>query len=78
MREIFKAYSLSLLIHSLLLFGFFLLTQRLTLSEKKLIEIDLSLENLQRQPHTDLSQKAQPLPARPPHTYPLPKQPFLL
>jgi protein TonB len=73
MREIFKAYSLSFLIHSLLLFGFFLLTQRLTLSEKRLIEIDLSLENLQRQPHADLSQKAQPLPARPPQTQPVPR-----
>jgi hypothetical protein len=50
MREIFKAYSLSFLIHSLLLFGFFLLTQRLVPSEKRLIEIDLSLENVQRQP----------------------------
>jgi hypothetical protein len=56
MREIFKAYSLSFLIHSLLLFGSFLLTQRLVPSEKRLIEIDLSLENLQRQPHADLSQ----------------------
>ena len=64
MREIFKAYSLSLLIHSLLLFGFFLLTQRFVPSEKRLIEIDLSLENVQRQPSADLSQKAQPLPAR--------------
>jgi protein TonB len=73
MREIFKAYSLSLLIHSLLLFGFFLLTQRLTLSEKKLIEIDLSLENLQRQSHADLSQKAQPLSVRPPQTQPVPQ-----
>jgi len=73
MREIFKAYSLSFLIHSLLLFGFFLLTQRLTLSEKRLIEIDLSLENLQRQSHADLSQKAQPLPARPPQTQPVPQ-----
>ncbi|AHE96766.1 hypothetical protein THERU_02025 [Thermocrinis ruber] len=76
MREIFKAYSLSFLIHSLLLFGFFLLTQRLTLSEKRLIEIDLSLENLQRQPQTDLSQKAQPLPARPPQTQPVPQAPI--
>jgi hypothetical protein len=50
MREIFKAYSLSFLIHSLLLFGFFLLTQRLVPPEKRLIEIDLSLENVQRQP----------------------------
>jgi protein TonB len=73
MREIFKAYSLSFLIHSLLLFGFLLLTQRLIPSEKRLIEIDLSLENLQRQPHADLPQKAQPLPARPPHTQPLSK-----
>jgi protein TonB len=73
MREIFKAYSLSFLIHSLLLFGFFLLTQRLTLSEKRLIEIDLSLENVQRQSHADLSQKAQPLPARPPQTQPVPQ-----
>ena len=73
MREIFKAYSLSFLIHSLLLFGFFLLTQRLTLSEKRLIEIDLSLENLQRQPHADLLQKAQPLPAKPPQTQPVPQ-----
>jgi protein TonB len=68
MREIFKAYSLSFLIHSLLLFGFFLLTQGLVPSEKRLIEIDLSLENVQRQSHADLSQKAQPLPARPPQT----------
>jgi len=73
MREIFKAYSLSLLIHSLLLFGFFLLTQRLIPPEKRLIEIDLSLENVQRQPSTDLSQKAQPLPARPPQTQPVPQ-----
>jgi outer membrane biosynthesis protein TonB len=73
MREIFKAYSLSFLIHSLLLFGFFLLTQRLVPPEKRLIEIDLSLENLQRQPHADLSQKAQPLPARPPQTQPVPQ-----
>lgn len=73
MREIFKAYSLSFLIHSLLLFGFFLLTQRLVPSEKRLIEIDLSLENVQRQPSTDLSQKAQPLPARPPQTQPVPQ-----
>jgi protein TonB len=73
MREIFKAYSLSLLIHSLLLFGFFLLTQRLVPSEKRLIEIDLSLENLQRQPHADLLQKAQPLPVRPPQTQPIPQ-----
>ena len=76
MREIFKAYSLSFLIHSLLLFGFFLLTQRLTLSEKRLIEIDLSLENLQRQPHADLLQKAQPLPAKPPQTQPVPQAPI--
>ena len=68
MREIFKAYSLSFLIHSLLLFGFFLLTQRLVPSEKRLIEVDLSLENVKRQPPADLSQKAQPLPARPPQT----------
>ena len=73
MREIFKAYSLSFLIHSLLLFGFFLLTQRLTLSEKRLIEIDLSLENVQRQPSADLLQKAQPLPVRPPQTQPVPQ-----
>jgi len=73
MKEIFKAYSLSFLIHSLLLFGFFLLTQKLVPSEKRLIEIDLSLENLQRQPHADLSQKAKPLPARPPHTQPVSK-----
>jgi protein TonB len=73
MREIFKAYSLSFLIHSLLLFGFFLLTQRLVPSEKRLIEIDLSLENVQIQSHTDLSQKAQPLPARPPQTQPVSK-----
>jgi protein TonB len=73
MREIFKAYSLSFLIHSLLLFGFFLLTQRLILPEKRLIEIDLSLENLQRQPHADLSQKAQPLPARPTQAQPASK-----
>ena len=71
MREIFKAYSLSFLIHSLLLFGFFLLTQRLAPSEKRLIEIDLSLENVQIQPSADLSQKAQPLPARPPQTQPV-------
>jgi protein TonB len=73
MREIFKAYSLSFLIHSLLLFGFFLLTQRLVPSEKRLIEIDLSLENVQIQPSTDLSQKAQPLPAKPPQTQPVPQ-----
>jgi protein TonB len=73
MREIFKAYSLSFLIHSLLLFGFFLLTQRLVPPEKRLIEIDLSLENLQRQPHADLLQKAQPLPARPLQTQPVPQ-----
>jgi Periplasmic protein TonB, links inner and outer membranes len=73
MREIFKAYSLSFLIHSLLLFGFFLLTQRLVPSEKRLIEIDLSLENVQRQSHADPSQKAQPLPARPPQTQPVPQ-----
>lgn len=77
MREIFKAYSLSFLIHSLLLFGFFLLTQRLVPSEKRLIEIDLSLENVQRQPSADLLQKAQPLPARPPHTQPVPQAPIL-
>jgi protein TonB len=71
MREIFKAYSLSFLIHSLLLFGFFLLTQRLIPPEKRIIEIDLSLENVQRQPHVDLSQKVQPLPARPPQTQPV-------
>jgi protein TonB len=73
MREIFKAYSLSFLIHSLLLFGFFLLTQRLVPSEKRLIEIDLSLENVQIQPFADLSPKAQPLPARPPRTQPVPQ-----
>jgi len=73
MREIFKAYSLSFLIHSLLLFGFFLLTQRLVPSEKRLIEIDLSLENVQRQPPADLSQKAQPLPATLPQTQPVSK-----
>ena len=73
MREIFKAYSLSFLIHSLLLFGFFLLTQKLVPSEKRLIEIDLFLENVQRQPHTDLPQKAQPLPARLPQTQPVSK-----
>ncbi len=73
MREIFKAYSLSFLIHSLLLFGFFLLTQRLVPSEKRLIEIDLSLENVQIQPFAELSQKAQPLPARPPQTQPIPR-----
>jgi protein TonB len=73
MREIFKAYSLSFLIHSLLLFGFLLLTQKLVPSEKRLIEMDLSLENVQRQPHADLSQKAQPLPAKPPQTQPVPQ-----
>jgi protein TonB len=73
MREIFKAYSLSFLIHSFLLFGFFLLTQRLIPSEERLIEIDLSLENVQRQPSADLSQKAQPLPAKPPQTQPVPQ-----
>jgi protein TonB len=64
MREIFKAYSLSFLIHSLLLFGFLLLTQKLVPFEKRFIEIDLSLENVQIQPSADLSQKAQPLSAR--------------
>jgi len=59
MREIFKAYSLSFLIHSLLLFGFFLLTQGLVPSEKRLIEIDLYLENVQTQSYSDLLQKAQ-------------------
>ncbi len=73
MREIFKAYSLSFLIHSLLLFGFFLLTQRLVPSEKRLIEIDLSLENVQIQPFADLPKKVQPLPARPPRTQPVPQ-----
>lgn len=73
MREIFKAYSLSFLIHSLLLFGFFLLTQRLVPSEKRLIEIDLSLENVQKQPHADLPQKAQPFPARPPQPQSVPR-----
>lgn len=73
MREIFKAYSLSLLIHSLLLFGFFFLTQRLVPSEKRLIEIDLSLEDVQGQPHADLSQKAQPLSTRLPQTQPVPQ-----
>ena len=76
MREIFKAYSLSFLIHSLLLFGFFLLTQRLVPSEKRLIEIDLYLEDVQRQPSADLLQKAQPLPARPPQTQPVPQAPI--
>jgi len=73
MREIFKAYSLSFLIHSLLLFGFLLLTQKLVPSEKRLIEIDLSLENAQIQPSADLPQKAQPLSARPPQTQPVPQ-----
>jgi protein TonB len=73
MREIFKAYSLSFLIHSLLLFGFLLLTQRLVPSDKRLIEIDISLENVQIQPFADLPQKAQPLPARPPQTQPVPQ-----
>lgn len=73
MREIFKAYGLSFLIHSLLLFGFFLLTQRLIPPEKRLIEIDLSLENVQKQPHADLFQKVQPLPTRPPQTQPVPR-----
>jgi protein TonB len=73
MREIFRAYSLSFLIHSLLLFGFFLLTQRLIPPEKRFIEIDLSLENVQRQPSADLPQKAQSLPARPPQTQPVPQ-----
>ncbi len=73
MREIFKAYSLSFLIHSLLLFGFFLLTQRLIPPEKRLIEIDLSLENVQIRPSADLPQKVQPLPARPPQTQPVPQ-----
>jgi len=73
MREIFKAYSLSLLIHSLLLFGFFLLTQRLVPPEKRLIEIDLSLENLQKQSHADLSPRVQPLPAKSPQTQPVPQ-----
>lgn len=76
MREIFKAYSLSFLIHSLLLFGFFLLTQRLIPPEKRLIEIDLSLENVQRQPSAELPQKAQPLPPRPPQTQPVPQAPI--
>ncbi len=73
MREIFKAYSLSFLIHSLLLFGFFLLTQRLVPSEKRLIEIDLSLENVQIQPLADLPKKAQPLPAGLLQTQPVPQ-----
>jgi TonB family C-terminal domain len=73
MREIFRAYSLSFLIHSLLLFGFFLIAQRLVPPEKRLIEIDLSLENVQRQSHADLPQKAQPFPARPPQTQPVPQ-----
>jgi protein TonB len=73
MREILKAYSLSFLIHSLLLFGFFLLTQRLVPSEKRLIEIDLSLENVQKRSHADLPKKVQPLPARPPQTQPVPQ-----
>jgi len=71
MREIFKVYSLSFLIHSLLLFGFLLFTQKLVPSEKRLIEIDLSLENVQRQHHADLSQKAQPLSVRPTKTQPV-------
>ena len=70
MREIFKAYTLSFLIHSLLLFGFFLLNQRLIPPEKRLIEIDLSLENVQIQPLADLLQKAQSLPAKLPQTQP--------
>jgi TonB family C-terminal domain len=53
--------------------AFSFLTQRLAPSEKRLIEIDLSLENVQRQFHADLSQKAQPLPARPPQTQPVPQ-----
>jgi protein TonB len=73
MREIFKAYSLSFLIHSLLLFGFLLLTQRLVPSEKRLIEIDLFLENVQIQPSADLPQKAQPLSARPTQAQPVSK-----
>ncbi|MFZ8787533.1 energy transducer TonB [Thermocrinis sp.] len=73
MREIFKAYSLSFLIHSLLLFGFLLLTQKLVPSEKRLIEIDLSLENAQIQPSADLPQKAQPLSARPTQAQPVSK-----
>jgi hypothetical protein len=73
MREIFKAYSLSFLIHSLLLFGFFLLTQRLVPSEKRLIEIDLSLENVQRQPSQTFPKKPNPCPARPPQTQPVPQ-----
>jgi len=76
MREILKAYSLSFLIHSLLLFGFFLLTQGLIPPEKRLIEIDLSLENVQRQPSAELPQKAQPLPPRPPQTQPVPQAPI--
>jgi protein TonB len=68
---------MSFLIHSLLLFGFFLLTQRLVPSEKRLIEIDLSLENVQRQPSADLPQKAQPLPTRPPQTQPVPQATIL-
>jgi len=73
MREIFRAYSLSFLIHSLLLFGFFLIAQRLAPSEIRFIEIDLSLENVQRQPHADLSPRVQPFPARPPQTQPVPQ-----
>jgi TonB family C-terminal domain len=73
MREILKAYSLSFLIHSLLLFGFFLLTQRLIPPEKRLIEIDISLEDVQRQPSAELPQKTQPLPPRPPQTQPVPQ-----
>jgi len=63
------------LIHSLLLFGFFLLTQRLVPPEKRLIEIDLSLENVQIQPFADLPhpQKAKTLPAKPPQTQPVPQ-----
>ena len=46
MRELVKAYGLSFLIHSLLVLGLLFLTQRMPFLEKRIVEIDLSFENL--------------------------------
>ncbi len=47
MKDTLKAYSLSLLIHSLFFLFFLLLNQGLKTSQKEMIEIDLSFENFE-------------------------------
>ncbi|WP_333784725.1 energy transducer TonB [Thermocrinis sp.] len=69
MRELVKAYSLSFLIHFLLVFGLLFLTQRMPFLEKRIVEIDLSFENLKLEKEIVAEKNQKQAPSR--HAEPL-------